>query len=78
MLYHTHLRHFLQASFKKTWNILGVVALLKLRDFVMCCSGSYLLAYPLIMTVLAVPCSPINKIPFDCNICVNVISSNYI
>lgn len=44
----------------------GVVVLEKFSVFVMCCSGLYLCVYPLIMTVLAVPCSPISNTAFSC------------
>jgi len=52
--------------FEFTWNMFGVVALLKLRALVRWTSGSYFAAYPLIMTVLAVPCSPISSTDFSC------------
>lgn len=48
-------------QYARTWNISGVVAEEKLRFLVMCDSGSYLDKKRLMMTVLAVPCSPIKS-----------------
>lgn len=44
-----------------TWKCPGSVADEKFKLLLKCCSRSYLDMYPLIMTVFAVPCSPISR-----------------
>lgn len=56
-----------------TWNINGSVADEKFKHFDKCCSGSYFFTYALIMTVFAVPCSPVSKTA--CNRYLNHITS---
>ena len=49
-----------------TWKSIGVEAEEKLKDLKRCFSGLYLEAYPLTITVLAVPCSPITSTALSC------------
>lgn len=49
---------------KLTWKRSGVLADEKENDLPRCSSGSYFAMNPLTMTVLAVPCSPINRTAF--------------
>jgi len=50
----------------RTWNMKGVDALEKLKTLKMWLSRLYLERYPWMMTVLAEPCSPINRTALLC------------
>ena len=54
-------KNIVKVKRENTWNMLGVVADEKFIDFERWTSGSYLPQFPWIVTVLAVPCSPINN-----------------